>query len=89
LSALFFMLTLGAYVRYALFRRNRLLTSCLSGCGWKTPWYPTVQRALQFATAQNNTALANALQRQIALYQAGFPFRDTSQTNVSACSNRP
>lgn len=39
------------------------------------------QRALQLAVAQNNTAMANALQAQLNHYQAGSPFRDGSQTN--------
>jgi Flp pilus assembly protein TadD len=39
------------------------------------------RRALQLATAQNNTALVNALQEQLRFYQAGTPFRDTRQTN--------
>jgi tetratricopeptide (TPR) repeat protein len=37
----------------------------------------TGQRALRTATAQKNTALANRLRAQIALYQAGLPYRDT------------
>jgi tetratricopeptide (TPR) repeat protein len=34
----------------------------------------TAQRALQLAGTQSNTALANAIQSQIKLYQAGIPF---------------
>jgi tetratricopeptide (TPR) repeat protein len=37
----------------------------------------TAQRALQLARAQSNTALANALESQIKLYQAGTPFHLT------------
>ena len=42
------------------------------------------QRARQLAAAQNNAALVDVLQMQIGLYQAGFPFRDASQTNAPA-----
>jgi len=42
----------------------------------------TAQRALRLASLQHNTALTHALSRQIALYQAGSPFRDTPQTNA-------
>jgi tetratricopeptide (TPR) repeat protein len=38
------------------------------------------RQALPLAAAQNNTALADALQEQIKLYQAERPFRDTAQT---------
>jgi tetratricopeptide (TPR) repeat protein len=37
----------------------------------------TAQRALQLASLQHNAALAQALNRQIGLYQAGTPLRDT------------
>jgi tetratricopeptide (TPR) repeat protein len=42
----------------------------------------TAQRAQQLALDQSNPDLVNALQGQIGLYQAGSPFRDTSQTNT-------
>ncbi len=42
----------------------------------------TAHRALQLASVQRNTALAQALSRQIALYQAGTPFRDTTTTDA-------
>jgi Flp pilus assembly protein TadD len=38
------------------------------------------QRALQLASAQSNAPLAEMLQSQLKLYQAGSPFRDTGQT---------
>jgi tetratricopeptide (TPR) repeat protein len=44
----------------------------------------TGQRALQMAVAQKNATLVNALRSQIALYQAGSPFRDHSLTNTPA-----
>jgi tetratricopeptide (TPR) repeat protein len=44
----------------------------------------TARRARQLAAAQNYTALVDALQTQIGLYQAGSPFRDDSQTNAPA-----
>ena len=37
----------------------------------------TVRRALELTTAQGNTPLAEALQKEIALYQAGSPYRET------------
>jgi tetratricopeptide (TPR) repeat protein len=36
----------------------------------------TVQRALQLAGTQTNTALAGTLQSQLSLYQAGIPYHD-------------
>jgi tetratricopeptide (TPR) repeat protein len=39
----------------------------------------TAERALQLATAQKRTALANRLRAQIALYQAGSPYRDSGR----------
>jgi hypothetical protein len=36
----------------------------------------TPQRSLQLATAQNNTALEDALRTEIDLYQKGFPCRN-------------
>jgi tetratricopeptide (TPR) repeat protein len=41
----------------------------------------TVQSALQLAKAQSNTALANVLESQLKLYQAGIPFHDTEETS--------
>jgi cytochrome c-type biogenesis protein CcmH/NrfG len=41
----------------------------------------TAQRALQLATAQDNTALVISLRTQLASYQANAPFRDVSLTN--------
>jgi tetratricopeptide (TPR) repeat protein len=43
----------------------------------------TAQRALELATAQTNSADVEALRAQIGLYQAGSPFRDASQTNLT------
>ena len=37
------------------------------------------RRALTLATAQGNTDLTNALQREIALYQAGLPYRENQE----------
>ena len=39
----------------------------------------TVQHAMQLAEAQSNTALAEALQSQLKLYQVGIPFHGTEQ----------
>jgi Flp pilus assembly protein TadD len=37
----------------------------------------TARRALELTTAQGNTPLAEALQKEIALYQAGSPYHET------------
>jgi hypothetical protein len=42
----------------------------------------TARRALQLATDQGNTALADAIRTQIRLYQSGSPYRYNSQTWV-------
>jgi FOG: TPR repeat len=44
----------------------------------------TARRALQLATDQGNTALADAIRAQIRLYQSGFPYRYNSQPSISA-----
>ncbi len=41
----------------------------------------TAERALQLATTQNRTALANHLRAQIALYQTGSPYRDAGRAS--------
>jgi tetratricopeptide (TPR) repeat protein len=48
----------------------------------------TAQRALELAGAQTNNPEIESLQAQIRLYQAGTPFRDTSQTNATPNPNR-
>lgn len=40
-------------------------------------------QGLRLATAAGNTNLAEALQRELALYQSGMPFRDNSLSNSS------
>ena len=47
------------------------------------------RQAVELAAAQNNTALANALQVQIGFYQADSPFRDTSQTVTPGSPSKP
>jgi len=47
------------------------------------------QHARELAADQNNTALADLLQRQIGLYRAGSPFRDASQTPPPARFKAP
>ena len=47
------------------------------------------QQALQWATAQNNTGLANTLRMEIERYQAGSPFRDPGLTAPPARPSRP
>ena len=49
----------------------------------------TAERALNLATAQTNTAQIGLLRTNIALYAAGLPLRDTSQTNTFPNPNRP
>jgi len=41
----------------------------------------TAQHALQLARTQSNTALADELQSQMKLYQAGIPFHNTEETS--------
>ena len=38
----------------------------------------TARQALDLANSQSNAAMADLLRSQIALYQAGMPFRDKS-----------
>ena len=44
----------------------------------------TAERALQLATDQGNTALADAIPAQIRFYQSGFPYRYNSRPSISA-----
>ena len=44
----------------------------------------TAERALQLATDQGNTALAEAIRAQITLYQSGFPYRYNGRPSISA-----
>ncbi len=46
------------------------------------------KRALQLATDQGNTALAEAIRAQITLYQAGLPYRYNSQPSVPASATQ-
>src|SRR6266404_9064423 len=48
----------------------------------------TAKRALQLATDQGNTALAEAIRAQITLYQAGSPYRYNSQPSVPASATQ-
>lgn len=48
----------------------------------------TAKRALQLATHQGNTALANAIHGQIRLYQSGLPYRYNSQPSVPASATQ-
>ena len=47
----------------------------------------TAERALQLATDQGNTALADAIRAQIRLYQSGFPYRYNSRPSIPASGN--
>jgi protein O-mannosyl-transferase len=44
----------------------------------------TANRALQLATDQGNTGLADAIREQIRLYQSGLPYRYNSRSSISA-----
>ena len=48
----------------------------------------TAKRALQLATDQGNTALADAIRTQIRLYQSGSPYRYNSQTSFPASATQ-
>jgi len=48
----------------------------------------TPKRALQLATDQGNTALADAIRAQIRLCQSGSPYRYNSQSFISATSTQ-
>ncbi len=49
----------------------------------------SAKRALNLFAAQNNGSLAGAVQVRLKLYEAGIPFRDTSQTSPPARPTRP
>jgi protein O-mannosyl-transferase len=49
----------------------------------------SAKRALNLFTDQNNRSLAGAVQVRLKLYEAGFPFRDTSQTASPAHPGQP
>jgi protein O-mannosyl-transferase len=65
------------------------LAAAYAEAGRFTEAVATAQRALQLANAQNNTALADALQGQLRLYQTGLPLRDAYPTNAPASSGKP
>jgi hypothetical protein len=46
----------------------------------------TVQKALVLATAQTNSAVADALRIQFKCYEKGTPFRDNSLTNAPSAN---
>jgi tetratricopeptide (TPR) repeat protein len=49
----------------------------------------TARRALDLSVAQNNKPLAEVIQNQLKLYEAGSPFRDTSQTSSPTHPSQP
>ena len=61
----------------------RTLAAAYAEAGRFAEAVATGQRALQMAITQKNAVLVDALRAQIALYQAGSPFRDTSLTNAA------
>jgi len=48
----------------------------------------TAERALQLATDQGNTALADSIRAQIRLYQSGVPYRYISQSSIPVSRNQ-
>jgi len=60
--------------------RNPAMAATLAAAYAEAGQFPeaitTAQRALQLAASQNNPALVAALEAQLKLYQAGFPFHD-------------
>jgi tetratricopeptide (TPR) repeat protein len=54
------------------------LAVAYAGTGNYAEAIATVQRALQFAGGPGNGAVAGALRSQLALYQAGLPYRDAT-----------
>jgi tetratricopeptide (TPR) repeat protein len=60
-----------------------LLVATLGAAHAETGQFPqamaAAQRALELATAQNRTALANRVRAEIAAYQTGSPYRDTGR----------
>jgi Flp pilus assembly protein TadD len=52
------------------------LAAAYAEAGRFTEAIKTAERALQFATASDNAALADGIRAQIALYRSGQPFRD-------------
>jgi hypothetical protein len=46
----------------------------------------TAKRALELATDQGSTALADAIRAQMRRYQSGLPYRYNSQLLVPACA---
>jgi hypothetical protein len=48
-----------------------------------------VQRALPFAAGEGNATLAGSLRSQLALFQAGSPFRDPSLAAPGTPPSRP
>jgi len=66
----------------------RTLAATYAEGGRFTEAVEMARQALQLATEQHNTGLADSLQQQIGLYQMGMPFRENNQTNIpSAQSN--
>jgi len=62
-------------------RKRPVMAGTLAAAYAETGRFPeaitTAQRALRLANSQTNAALVAALEAQLKLYQAGFPFRDT------------
>jgi protein O-mannosyl-transferase len=57
----------------------RILAAAYAECGRFAEASETAQRALQMATDEENIVLANALRKEIALYQSGSPYHKQSR----------
>ena len=62
--------------------RGRYLAAAYAEAGRFPNAITTAERALQLATDQGNTALAEAIRAQITLCQSGLPYRYNSQPSV-------
>ena len=73
--------------------KNPAILSTLAAAYAESGRFPeavaTAQRALDLATAQTNSAQADILPANIALYRAGAPFHDTPRTNFTLHANQP
>jgi len=73
--------------------KNPAILSTLAAAYAESGRFPeavaTAQRALDLATAQTNSAQADILLANIALYRAGAPFHDMPGTNLTRHANQP
>jgi cytochrome c-type biogenesis protein CcmH/NrfG len=67
----------------------RLLAAAYAESGRFGEAIDAAQKGLQLAVTQDNSALADTLQMNIALYQNNSPLRDAGQTREHTSSNVP